>query len=189
MILSLLRRNPPKSTIQALYGVIVAQSRLPSFYLRYGVPDTVDGRFEMIVLHLVLLNARISREPGRFGALEPALFNRFCTDLDHNLREMGVGDLTVPRRIKGYAEAFYGRGAAYRAALAAGDRTTLVAALARNVHGRDEPDDAAGLLADYVVVAVAALDGVAADALMQGRVSFPDPETIAQRQGNAARVE
>ena len=67
MILSLLRRNPPKSTIEALYGVIVAQARLPSFYLRYGVPDTVDGRFDMIVLHMVLLNGRISAEPARFG--------------------------------------------------------------------------------------------------------------------------
>jgi cytochrome b pre-mRNA-processing protein 3 len=189
MILSLLRRNPSKSTIEALYGVIVAQARLPSFYLRYGVPDTVDGRFDMIVLHLVLLNGRISAEPARFGALERALFDRFCVDLDHNLREMGVGDLTVPRRMKGYAEAFLGRGAAYRGALSANDTAALSSALARNVYGRDAVDDASVLLADYVEAAASALSGTAADAILTGRVILPDPETITQRPDSAARVE
>ena len=77
MILNLLRRNPSKTTIQALYGVIVAQARLPSFYARYGVPDTVDGRFDMIVLHLFLLVGRMVGESGPAGALGPALFNRY----------------------------------------------------------------------------------------------------------------
>jgi cytochrome b pre-mRNA-processing protein 3 len=177
MILSLLRRNPSKCTIQALYGVIVAQARLPGFYLRHGVPDTIDGRFDMIVLHLVLLNERVAREPGPLGMLSAALFDRFCVDLDHNLREMGVGDLAVRRRMKGYAEAYYGRSEAYGRALAAHDRATLSAALARNVYGRVEADDESALLAAYVMRASASLATQGADAILRGVLSFPDPES------------
>lgn len=179
MFLSLLRRTPPKATIQALYGVIVAQARLPSFYLRYGVPDTVDGRFDLIVLHLFLLGERMAGESGKAQALMPALFDRFCVDLDHNLREMGVGDLTVPRRMKSYAEAFYGRREAYRKALAANDRAALSSALARNVFGREESGDESSRLADYVFNVSAALAVQPSDAVMQGRVRFPDPENPA----------
>ena len=176
MILNLLRRNPSKATIQALYGVIVAQARLPSFYVRYGVPDTVDGRFELIVLHLFLVTSRTAGEAAPLGGFGPALFDRFCVDLDHNLREMGVGDLTVPRRMKGYAEAYYGRSEAYRRALAANDRAALSAALARNVFARGEPDDASLRLADYVLRAASALTEQSADAVAQGKLIFPDPD-------------
>ena len=178
MILSLLRRNPSKTTIQLLYGVIVAQARLPSFYVRYGVPDTVDGRFDMIVVHLFLLAERASREPGSLGALPSALFNRFCVDLDHNLREMGVGDLTVPRRMKGYAEAYYGRSEAYRTALAASDRAALSAALARNVYGRSDANDESSRLADYVMAGASALARQPAEAIARGKLDFPDPEAF-----------
>jgi cytochrome b pre-mRNA-processing protein 3 len=176
MILNLLRRNPPKATIQALYGVIVAQARLPSFYLRHRVPDTIDGRFDMIVLHLVLFNGRAVRDPGALGPLPAALFDRFCVDLDHNLREMGVGDLTVPRRMKGYAEAYYGRSEAYGKALASNDSTVLSSALARNVYGRGEADDESARLTVYVLRASASLETQPAEAILRGRLSFPDPE-------------
>ena len=178
MILGLLRRNLAKSTIQALYGVIVAQARLPSFYVRYGVPDTVDGRFDMIVLHLFLLTERAACDPAALGTLGAALFDRFCVDLDHNLREMGVGDLTVPRRMKGYAEAYYGRSEVYRTVLAAKDAQALSSALARNVFGRGEADDASAKLADYVLKASAALEIQSADVILRGGLSFPDPEKI-----------
>ena len=176
MILSLLRRNPAKTTIQALYGVIVAQARLPSFYLRYGVADTVDGRFELIVLHLFLLTERTARETAPVGAFGPALFSAFCADLDHNMREMGIGDLTVPKRMKKYVEAYYGRSEVYRKALAASDRGALSAALARNVYARGEADDESSRLADYVIASASALAAQSADALAKGQLAFPDPE-------------
>jgi cytochrome b pre-mRNA-processing protein 3 len=93
MIFKLLRQNPSVDTIQRLYGAIVAQTRLPSFYERYGVPDTVDGRFDLLVVHLVLVVRRI--EAGRAQAKLPAdlgqqLVERFCQDLDHNLRASGM---------------------------------------------------------------------------------------------------
>jgi cytochrome b pre-mRNA-processing protein 3 len=178
MIFRLLRPNPSIGTIQGLYGAIVAQARLPSFYLRYGVPDTVDGRFDLIVLHLFLVLRRLGAEPGGDDALPRQLVEAFCQDLDHNLREMGVGDLTVPRRMQGYVEALYGRSDAYRAALAGGERSAVVRALARNVYGQDEPGDGAWMLADYMLQAVHVLESVPANVLARGEVRFPDPDSV-----------
>lgn len=92
MIFPLFRRTRP-DTISTLYGMIVAQARLPCFYREYTVADTVNGRFELLVLHLTMLLDRLAEdlELREFGQ---ALFDRFCTDMDHNLREMGVGDLS-----------------------------------------------------------------------------------------------
>src|SRR3954452_11112994 len=97
MILKLFSRSPRSDSIAALYGAIVAQARAPVFYQIYGVPDTVNGRFEMIVLHAVLLLRRLGNEPEPTRELGQAIFDRFCQDMDANLREMGVGDLAVPR--------------------------------------------------------------------------------------------
>lgn len=169
MVFKLLRKDPSAATIEALYGAIVAQARLPAFYERYGVPDTVEGRFEMLVLHLALVLDRLG-EP-----LAAGLMDAFCRDLDHNLREMGVSDLAVPRRMRGYMEAFYGRARAYGAALTAGDRAACAAALARNVQGRAEPDDGARALADYMMSAARALAETAPTALNEGRAPFPAP--------------
>ncbi len=111
--------------------MIVAQARLPAFYERFGVPDTVNGRFDMVLLHLWLVLRRL-RTGTEGTALAQALFDHFCSDMDDNLREMGVGDLSVPKRMVKFAEAFYGRTAAYDAALKA-DGSELAQALARNV--------------------------------------------------------
>src|SRR5262245_60972723 len=132
------RRTPRQATIDALYGTIVAQARLPEFYVAYGVPDTVEGRFELLVVHQALTARRLAREPAT-AALGPALFERFCRDLDHNLREMGVGDLTVPKKMQGFAEAFFGRARAYDHALTDHNRAACAAAVARNVFGLPKP--------------------------------------------------
>ena len=101
MILPGFRRRSQAHTIRALYGAVVAQARLATFYADYGVPDSVDGRFDLIVLHLVLLLHRLEQDNdrGELGrSLGQDLFDEFCRDLDANLREMGVGDLAVPKR-------------------------------------------------------------------------------------------
>ena len=134
MILNLFRRTPREDTIAVLYGAIVAQARQPAFYQLYGVPDTANGRLEMIVLHAVVLLSRLEAEGGPARRVGQALFDHFCADMDANLREMGVGDMAVPRKMKAIAEAFYGRKRAYEAAVAAPGPEELVAALARNVH-------------------------------------------------------
>src|SRR6478752_7365290 len=99
MILRLFRRTPPVDTIACLYGTIVAQARTRAFYRVYGVPDTVNGRLEMIMLHAVLILQRLEREPATVRALGQGIFDRFCRDMDESMREMGVGDLAVPRKM------------------------------------------------------------------------------------------
>jgi cytochrome b pre-mRNA-processing protein 3 len=117
MILKLFRRTPRDDSIARLYGTIVAQARAPAFYQLYGVPDTVNGRLEMIMLHTVLFLRRLEGEAGPIRQFGQSLFDQFCRDMDGNMREMGVGDLAVPRRMRQIGEAFYGRQAAYRTAL------------------------------------------------------------------------
>src|SRR4051812_24409055 len=179
MIFRLLRRNPSAASIEALYGAIVAQARLPSFYLRYGVADTPDGRFEMVVVHLFLLLHRLGAAADAPADLKQELFDVFCRDLDHNLREMGVGDLTVPRKMRGYAEAFYGRCDAYGAALASSDRAAAAAALARNVYSLPQASDGALLLAHYTMQAAQILAEQPIGGIVRGGLRFPDPDTMA----------
>src|ERR1043165_607987 len=131
MIPPLFRR--PGRTIAAPYGAIVAQAREPRFYAAYGVPDTVLGRFDLLVLHLALLLRRL-REGDATRALAQGVFDAFCRDMDHNLREMGISDQGVPHQMRRVGEAFYGRARAYDAALAEGADDALVQALARNVY-------------------------------------------------------
>ena len=137
-------------TIASLYGAIVAQGRAPVLYESYGVPDTVAGRFEMIVLHTVLLVGRLKHGSLLLRRLGQDVFGSFCSDMDASLREMGVGDLAVPRRMRGIGEAFYGRQTAYETALAAADSGQLVFALARNVSDVPQPTANAERLAAYV---------------------------------------
>jgi len=184
MILAAFRRGHQNLNIEALYGAIVAQARTPTFYTRYGIPDTVEGRFELIVLHLVLLLNRLSRDEARKRdrqgrTIGQRLFDRFCRDLDDNLREMGVGDLAVPRRMRRFGEAFYGRQAAYATALAAADPQPLENALARNIFGVAGADERAACLARYMRAAATQLDSEAADTLATGKAVFPSPEAFA----------
>jgi cytochrome b pre-mRNA-processing protein 3 len=170
------RRSARPDTISGLYGTIVAQARLPSFYRDYAVADTVNGRFEMVVLHLWLLLDRLSRDAG-LSDLGQAVFDRFCDDMDANLREIGVGDLSVPKHMRRLGEAFYGRAEAYREALAATDTETLEQALARNIY-EGSPSAAAGRLAAYARVALRELAAQDSASLAAGTLRFPDPAAM-----------
>jgi cytochrome b pre-mRNA-processing protein 3 len=128
----------------------------------------------MIVLHLALVMRRLRAEGAAAQGVIQDLFDQFCRDMDHNLREMGVGDLAVPRKMRKFGEAFYGRAGAYDRALDAKDQPALVAALNRNVFGREEAaeTDAAGRLADYIGHVEQALAGQDMQALLTGDVRF-----------------
>jgi cytochrome b pre-mRNA-processing protein 3 len=178
MIPGLFRRRDQSRTIAALYGAIVAQARLPVFYAGYGVPDTLSGRFDLIVLHLALVLRRLRREQGAARALGQRLFDHFCTDMDDNLREIGIGDLAVPREMRKIADAFYGRLAAYEAALAAATAGELAATLARNVFSTSIATDGAARLASYVGKAVRQLEQQDRAVFESGEVGFPDPEGV-----------
>jgi len=176
MIFPLFRRSARPGTISALYGAIVAQARLPGFYRDYGVPDTVEGRFELIVLHLALLLDRLAEEPELRG-LGQGVFDLFCQDMDNNLREMSVGDLAVPKQMRRMGEAFYGRAQAYRTALAAADDKALVEALARDIYGGAQGAPARRLAA-YVREAIGQLKALDEAALAAGAIGFPQPDSI-----------
>jgi cytochrome b pre-mRNA-processing protein 3 len=179
MMFHFFRRNPQNRSIASLYGMIVAQARAVPFYSSYGVPDTVNGRFEMVVLHAVLLLRRLESEPAPLRRLGQALFERFCQDMDGSLREMGVGDLAVPAKMRKIGEAFYGRQAAYLAALAACDLEPLVVALARNVFGaRPGAELGAIRLATYARAVADELADRDGEALGRAELDFPDPERI-----------
>ncbi|MEA2906803.1 MAG: cytochrome b pre-mRNA-processing protein 3 [Alphaproteobacteria bacterium] len=180
MIMHLFRRTPRAASIASFYGMIVAQARAPVFYQDYGVPDTVNGRFEMVVLHAVMVLDRLTAGPEPLRAVGQAIFDLFCRDMDANLREMGVGDLAVPRTMRKIGEAFYGRQGAYRAALAAPDRQALTEVLARNVFaGASGAAPGADRLAAYMREAVGHLAAQDATALSRAELGFPDPARIA----------
>jgi cytochrome b pre-mRNA-processing protein 3 len=172
-------RNPRSrlsGTIEAIYGMIVAQSREPLFYRDLGVPDTVDGRFDLLVLHLWMVLRRLRRGEGGVG-LAQALFDRFCSDMDDNLREMGVGDLAVPKRMQAFGEAFYGRAAAYDLALSGGqddNQGPLAQAICKNILDGDGLDNARRLAA-YARASVAGMDHLDDAALLGASWAFPSP--------------
>ncbi|HUI98304.1 MAG TPA: ubiquinol-cytochrome C chaperone family protein [Xanthobacteraceae bacterium] len=176
MIFRLFRRDPHARTIAALYGAIVAQARRPVFYLALGVPDTVEGRFEMVALHLALLCRRLGRDGASGQSLSQGVFDMFCRDMDDHLREMGVSDLRVPKTMRKLGEAFYGRLDAYDRALADADDAALAAAVARNALG--DASASAPRLTGYVRAAARRLDAVPLAQLHDGQVSFPDPAAV-----------
>lgn len=179
MILRPFRRSLNVRSIASLYGAIVAQARLPAFYLEFGVPDTIEGRFDLLVLHLVLVLRRLSHAGERGREFGQQLFDAFCRDLDGNLREMGVGDLTVPKRMRGFGEAFYGRQAAYLAALEAENPAEFEKALSRNILQAEGIDHRAACLARYARAAGRRLDAQEDAAVFGGVMDFPDPEAFA----------
>jgi cytochrome b pre-mRNA-processing protein 3 len=162
--------------VERLHAEIVAAARQPALYTEYGIADTFEGRFEAVTLHasLVLrqLNAMDPPAPDLAQDLADAMFVHF----DRTLREMGVGDSSVPKRMKALAEAFLGRGVAYDQALRAGEASALAAALTRNVYA-DKADGAR--LARFVESSRAALAEAPFAAFAQGPVPFPEPASIA----------
>src|SRR6266700_4775253 len=168
-------RMPPRGTIEAIYGMIVTQAREPLFYRDLGVADTVNGRFDLLILHLWMVLRRLRPMEGGAGVSQ-ALFDRFCADMDANLREMGVGDLTVPKRMQAYGEAFYGRAAAYDLALTDG-REALAQALCRNILN-GEAIEKARQLAFYAETVIAALAGVGVATLQTGSWRVPSPARV-----------
>jgi cytochrome b pre-mRNA-processing protein 3 len=176
MIPPLFRRSP-KPTIAALYGAVVAQARCARFYQDYGVADTVLGRFDMIVLHAALLLRRLRAGDAAMQGLTQGVFDAFCLDIDHNLREMGISDQGVPRQMKRVGEAFYGRARAYDTALAQADDGMLADALARNVYAQEADSHVAAMrLAAYVRRTADMLENQDLAALARGEVRFPEPE-------------
>lgn len=171
----LFKRNSGREAGERLYVALATQARHPDFYLRLGVADSLDGRFDSVALHVFLALNRLKREEGpEAAALAQDLVDVFVDDMDRSVREMGVGDMGVSRRVKQMAQALYGRAAVYEEAVAQPDDAKLVAALTRNLYaGVEKPEGAAA--ARYVRAAIATLAGQDLPALTQGVPTFPVP--------------
>lgn len=169
--------NPQEDKARALYVAIVAQARQPEFYARLGVPDSVDGRFEMLVLHCYLVLRRLRAAQPESQALAQTLFDTLIYDMDQSIRESGVGDLKVGPRLRQMAEAFYGRIKAYDAGLAEAEGAALEAALRRNLYGTaaEAPEAGPAAMAAYLRRQDAALAEQETAALLRGEVVFLPP--------------
>jgi cytochrome b pre-mRNA-processing protein 3 len=170
MILNRIFRKAGKPE-RRLYEAIVAAARHPTPYASWGVADSLDGRFDMIALYMYLALDRLKGEAGRF---RQSLVDEFFADMDRSLREMGVGDISVGKKVRKMAEVFYGRVAAYDKAMGA-DKEALAEALARNVFPGGSAPGAAEKLADYALTSRQALAGQSADRLTKGIITFPEP--------------
>lgn len=170
---NLFRRRSHKDAGFLMYGSIVAQSRQPAFFRDLEVEDSFEGRYEMLVLHVFLVLMRLRKEPEGGEDFGQAVFDTLFADLDISLREMGVGDLSIAKRIKKLASAFYGHVGAYDEALRAEDDAALVQALDRNVFGsRDGTGDAAIKLARYVRSSLSVLDDAPIAEILRGELVF-----------------
>jgi cytochrome b pre-mRNA-processing protein 3 len=172
-MLALLKRRPHERAGFALYTAAVGQARAPHYYAVLGVPDSLDGRFDMVALFAFLLVDRLRTDDDARGpALAQAVFDAMFADMDQNLRQMGVGDLSVAKRVKAMWTAFNGRCHAYADALALSDQAALEAALARNVWRSETVPPGAAPLARELRAQQRHLAGLPIDALASGTVAF-----------------
>ena len=181
MIFSFFRKDPSLDAATALYAAAVEQARSPRLYADFGAPDTVEGRFEQVALHVYLVLRRLKggapdAEAGPDAKrVSQKLFDVMFQNMDDSLRELGVGDLSIGKKVRKLAENFYGRVAAYEDALKDdAPEDALARALGRNIFG-DEAAPAAARLAGYVREAAAAMEAQPAARIAGGVVRFPEP--------------
>ncbi len=179
MVLSrLFGRDPAREAALKLHAALATQARNPAFFATHGVPDTLDGRFDCLALHAFLVLDRLKAEEGQEAAsLAQHLVDAFVEDMDRSVRELGVGDMGVARRVKQMAQALYGRSAVYSAALNDSDPAALDEALRRNLFGTVEapPADGIAAVARYMREARGTLAATALARLTDGTPVFPEP--------------
>ena len=165
-----------------LYVQAVEQARSPAFFTQFGVPDTVDGRFDLIILHILLLIRRLRGNGKLAGEMSQSVLNHMFSDMDRNLREMGVGDLSVGKQVKKMAKAFYGRSESWEEGMDSG-RVQLMSAFEETVYRSvEQSSEQVSRLADYALTLDQALNAQDVDRLLMGEISF----TVAELQAPAA---
>ncbi len=177
------RRKHEKEAAARLYGACLQASRRPGLFLGFEVADTLEGRFEMLTLHLFAVIHRLMHVPGDDRELARLLSETFVDDMDAALRETGVSDVAVPRRMKKLYRSFAGRVSAYKGALEGADGE-LAAAIARNVYP-DQQGRAAEELAAYVRAAVEAVRAADLDVLRRGTPPFPPAPHLGMMEATA----
>jgi cytochrome b pre-mRNA-processing protein 3 len=164
MLQNLFRTRPRERLGQRFYEAAVRQARDPAFYTRFGVADRIDARFELYTLHVLLFVMRLRDEGDRGAEAGQDLFNTYVSALDHALRELGVGDISVGKKMRKLGESLYGRMTAWEPALRAGDVPALSASLARNVYESEDASTGEALAA-YALASRARLAAQSFDAL------------------------
>ena len=173
MLNRLFRPRPARLTGRALYASCVEQARSPALYTAFGAPDTPTGRFEVYTLHIVALLDRLGGHGPQAAETAQALFDTYVKALDHALRELGVGDLSVGKKMRKLGEAFFGRAKSYQAAYKAlPDRTELEALIARTVYVGGGEASKASELAAYAAAQREYLEGQPLDEILAGRISW-----------------
>jgi hypothetical protein len=174
MIFGFLRKNNVnRAIVERQYGILTTAARQKAFYLTADVPDTVMGRFEMLTVMMILYFRRSRAAGPVVTGIAQEIVDAFFQDLDHSMRELGIGDQGVPKRMKKLASMFYGRVESYGNALDAGDGKVLAEALLRNFH----PENPAGMLsmqrlADYMMEAEQLLTNIPGDVLERGEAEI-----------------
>jgi cytochrome b pre-mRNA-processing protein 3 len=168
------KRRSQAQTASEIYGAIVARARNPMFYRDCGVADTPEGRYELIVLFMVLVLDRLRQAGPDTLELQRQVIETFVTDMDDSMREMGVGDLTVPKRVKKAAAGLLERMELYRKALAESGDDALQAALDANIPAVSETAGGSALLARAVRTSIRHLAGLADNSVTAGQIQFSD---------------
>lgn len=168
------RARPEEDISTALYGAIVTQARTPALYTDLEVPDTVEGRFEMVIAHMAMVLRRVWQGDDAAKAIGQATFDVFCKEMDDALRALGVKDTSVGKRMRNVTEAYYGRATAYDTALAAGDDETLAETLRRTVY-EGAATVAALRLANYMSDASQRLGETPVEEVLAARIRWPVP--------------
>ncbi len=175
-------KNQEADSINRLYLSTVEQARHKYFYQVLAVPDSIDGRFDLIVLHVVVILNRLKDENNQMALFAKRFLNYFFLDMDRNLRELGVSDLGVPKKMKKMAEAFYGRQLAYSTPLLNNDLNALTLALDRNIFPDQNVNSQTKFLARYLFTATHKLAEQSAKNLLLGKVTWPNPEQIEEEK-------
>ncbi len=175
MLQRLFKRRPAAEAGRALFKALSAQARRPVFYERLGVADTVEGRFELYVLHLVLVLHRLKGQGAQAAETSQVVFDTFLRNLDEGLRDMGVGDLSVGKKMRKLGEAVYGRIKGYDHALSDAQPVSALEPLIGRTVYQDRPDGPSPApLARYVAAAVVALAAQPLDEVLQARFAWPE---------------
>lgn len=174
MFSALRKEKPLRRQAIALYDAAMTASRAPLYYRDLAVPDTMDGRFDLLMVHVFLIMHRLLDEPSRTEALSQALFDICFADIDQALRESGIGDMGISKHMKKMMLAFNGRMHAYEEALKSHEPDVLEETLIRNLYGTCDPVpvEAASRMAGFIRDNVAAFKAQGLDDIMAGRVKF-----------------
>ncbi|MGK9053041.1 ubiquinol-cytochrome C chaperone family protein [Neorhizobium sp. CSC1952] len=173
------KKNQNQSIVDRQYTALTSAARVPFFYSDLDVPDTVMGRFEMLSIVMILFFRRTAKSGASGQELAQEIVDAFFQDIDHSIRELGIGDQSVPKRMKKLAGMFYGRLEAYAAALEARDGEGLAEALRRNIYPEREGAPGMRGLADWMIVAETALAGISEDEISRGQAVLPVPGPLA----------